>query len=329
MQLNLDVTADAGAAVAALGSVGDAAGGMAAEVQRAGDTASAASVGFDGVAEGADNVASKSSQATGALGALAGGFEALGLEGVATAMGGAAIATDVMSGAGDALNLVTETQAGQFLISKGQLVLHTAATVAQTVATGATTAAQWALNAALTANPIGVVIALLVALAAGLVIAYKNSETFRDVVDKAMDVVQRAVGFVSDGIETLIGWVKDAGGPMWDAISDKAEPVFDAVKDAVELATTPIRTMIDLVRDLIGWIADIDFPDFPNLPGLPFTDSGVSSGNRSSGPYSGGPGDTSRAAVYVNVNRNGVITDPIGTAQQIKSLLERELLAVV
>jgi hypothetical protein len=30
----------------------------------------------------------------------------------------------------------------------------------------------------------------------------------------------------------------------------------------------------------------------------------------------------------VTVNMGGVITDPIGTAQQIKSLLERELLAV-
>ena len=79
MQLNLDVTADAQDAVTALGSVGDAAGGMATEVQRAGETAAVAGAGFDTVADGADNVASKSSQATGALGALAGGFEALGL----------------------------------------------------------------------------------------------------------------------------------------------------------------------------------------------------------------------------------------------------------
>jgi hypothetical protein len=135
---------------------------------------------------------------------------------------------------------------------------------------------------------------------------------------------------VSEGIEILIGWVKDAGGDTWDTIKDAAEPVMSAVKAAIEIATTPLRTMIGLVQDLINWIKQIDFPDFPDLPGLPFTDSGVSAGNSTgSGPFNGGPLDT-RGTTYVNVtvNMGGVITDPIGTAQQIKSLLERELLAV-
>lgn len=51
------------------------------------------------------------------------------------------------------------------------------------------TAVQWALNAALLANPIGIAIAALAALVGGLILAYKKSDTFRAVVDKAWKVV--------------------------------------------------------------------------------------------------------------------------------------------
>jgi hypothetical protein len=58
------------------------------------------------------------------------------------------------------------------------------------VATKALTAGQWLLNAALTANPIGLVVVGLVALGAGLVVAYKKSETFRKVVDASWAAVR-------------------------------------------------------------------------------------------------------------------------------------------
>jgi len=45
-------------------------------------------------------------------------------------------------------------------------------------------AAQWVLNAALTANPIGLIVVGIAALVAGFVIAYKHSETFRNAADK-------------------------------------------------------------------------------------------------------------------------------------------------
>ncbi|RLL68132.1 hypothetical protein D7M15_16230 [Streptomyces sp. Z26] len=47
-------------------------------------------------------------------------------------------------------------------------------------------AGQWLVNAAMRANPIGLVITALVALGAGLVLAYKKSATFRAVVQGAM-----------------------------------------------------------------------------------------------------------------------------------------------
>ena len=55
-----------------------------------------------------------------------------------------------------------------------------AAEKAAVIATRAATAAQWLLNAALTANPVGLVVAAVALLVAGFVTLYKNSERLRE-----------------------------------------------------------------------------------------------------------------------------------------------------
>ena len=64
--------------------------------------------------------------------------------------------------------------------------------------TAAWTAVQWLLNAALTANPIGLVVVAIAALVAAFVLAWKNSETFRKIVTGAFDAVKAAAKFVLD-----------------------------------------------------------------------------------------------------------------------------------
>lgn len=72
------------------------------------------------------------------------------------------------------------------------------------------TIAQVALNFAMDANPIGLIITAVAALAVGFAYAWEHSEKFRDIVTGAMDKVRGA-----------IGWVKDAGGAAADWISAK------------------------------------------------------------------------------------------------------------
>ncbi len=70
-----------------------------------------------------------------------------------------------------------------------------AATAASKVARGAVlawTAVQWLLNAALTANPIGLVVAAIALLVLGFVIAYKKSETFRKIVQGGLKAIASA-----------------------------------------------------------------------------------------------------------------------------------------
>ena len=90
-----------------------------------------------------------------------------------------------------------------WLVSRGVMV-------AGAVATGVMTAAQWALNVALTANPIGIVVVAIGALVAGLVIAYRKSEKFRNVVQSAWQMLKKfwpvllgPIGVAVKGFQTL------------------------------------------------------------------------------------------------------------------------------
>lgn len=84
--------------------------------------------------------------------------------------------------------------------------------VAGTVAMSAMTAAQWALNAAMAANPVGLIVIAIVALVAALVVAYKKSETFRSIVDavgkalkeglkKGIDAATKAFVYLRDNFD--------------------------------------------------------------------------------------------------------------------------------
>lgn len=70
------------------------------------------------------------------------------------------------------------------------------------------TAVQWLFNIAMTANPIGLVILAIVALVAAIVIAYKKSETFRNIVQGAMRGAVTAWNWVWKKVGGFVGWIK-------------------------------------------------------------------------------------------------------------------------
>lgn len=108
------------------------------------------------------------------------------------------------------------------------LVASRVALVATTVATRAYAAGQWLLNAALAANPIGLVVVAIAALVAGVVLAYKNSETFRNIVSAAWAAVQAAIGAVVGYITgTVVPFLVNA----WNSIASTATTVFNGIKD--------------------------------------------------------------------------------------------------
>jgi phage-related protein len=75
------------------------------------------------------------------------------------------------------------------------------------VAAKAWAAAQWLLNAAMTANPIGLVVVAIAALVAGMVIAYQRSQTFRNIVNAAFSAVAAVFMTVVRAAQTLWRWI--------------------------------------------------------------------------------------------------------------------------
>ncbi|MFC4054646.1 phage tail tape measure protein [Actinomadura syzygii] len=88
--------------------------------------------------------------------------------------------------------------AGLIMAVKAGTMAWNAAMAIKNVVTAAGTAAQWLFNAAMLANPIGLMIVGLIALGVGLVVLWKKSETFRNIVKGAFSAVWSAIKFVWD-----------------------------------------------------------------------------------------------------------------------------------
>ena len=85
------------------------------------------------------------------------------------------------------------------LFTSGQLAA-TAATIASTVATNAAAAAQWLLNAAMNANPIGLIVALIAGLVAAFVLLWNKCEGFRNFFINMWEGIKKGVTVVINGI---------------------------------------------------------------------------------------------------------------------------------
>lgn len=149
--------------------------------------------------------------------------------------------------------------AAKMIASTAASVAHKTASIAASAAAKAMAAAQWLLNAAMSANPIGLVVIALVALVAGIVIAYKKSETFRDIVQKAMKAVAAAFGWVVDGFgkawKALSGaWTRFTGwiGGWKTYITNRVSSLFSSIGSAFGTAW---RTVSGAWSRFIGWIA--------------------------------------------------------------------------
>lgn len=134
------------------------------------------------------------------------------------------------------------------------MVANRAVSVAGAVATGVMTAAQWALNAAMTANPIGLVIVAIVALVAAVVIAYKKSETFRAIVQASMRGVLVAFQLLWAGAKALFGWISDHWGTISKIISG---PIGLAARFVVQHWDEIKRGTADKVGAMIAFVRSI------------------------------------------------------------------------
>lgn len=143
------------------------------------------------------------------------------------------------------------------------IAANTVAMQAHAVVSKAVTAAQWLLNAALTANPIGLVIVAIVALVAIFVIAWKNSETFRDIVLGAWEAIKTATSAVWDFVKGVLGgvwdWISTAGSAAFEAVKGVIVAVWDAISGATGTVWNAIKTTLETVWNFISSLVLIVF----------------------------------------------------------------------
>lgn len=107
------------------------------------------------------------------------------------------------------------------------------------------TIAQWALNAAMTANPIGLLIALIAGLVVAFVLLWKNSETFRNTLTNAWESVKKAVSNavqairrkfdeIGQGIQKVIQWFTGLPGRITSAIGNLGSLLKGAGKNLMD-----------------------------------------------------------------------------------------------
>lgn len=152
---------------------------------------------------------------------------------------------------------------------------HTVASVASAAASKAVAAGQLlvagamrVVNAVMGANPFVKVAMLLIALGTALVVAYRKSETFRNVVNGVFKAVQSAagdaVGFLIDGFRGLLrvwltvadgiisgaakalGWIPGLGPKL-----KRANAAFDTMRAGID------RTLAGLANNARGWGEDV------------------------------------------------------------------------
>ncbi|MGN7133379.1 phage tail tape measure protein [Rhodococcoides corynebacterioides] len=217
------------------------------------------------------------------------------------------------------------------------------ALVAGTVATAAATGAQWLFNAALSANPIGLIIAAVAGLVAGLVWFFTQTETGQKIVTAAWDAIRAGWDYmwnlVSTGITAFgdaLGWIGSKAGEAKDwvvgrfndlvlfvtglpgKISSAASGMWDGIKNAFKGAINYIIQAWNAIEFRIpGFeVGPIKWDGFTlGLPDIPMLAGGGVAGRRSNGTLFG-PG-TGTSDSILGVDAFGMPTALVSTNEGV------------
>ncbi|MCI6557326.1 hypothetical protein [Schaalia hyovaginalis] len=206
--------------------------------------------------------------------------------------------------------------AGVILAANAAMTVYRGVQTALRVATVIQTGAQAALNAVMAANPAVLVVAALAALAAGLVYAYQNSETFRNGVNGLWEVIK-------SGASKVMAWIQPIIDGFW-AMVDGVQSAYNWVRNLFSNFTPP--AWLSKVAGLVGMSAagpdaGMILASSGDVWTLPALGGSILSADRAPGAQ----------ITNINIEVNGAL-DPVSVAEQIRRLLtaaERRTGAVI
>ena len=154
----------------------------------------------------------------------------------------------------------------------------TIATAGWKAITTAATLAQTLMNAAMSANPIGIVVLAIAGLVAALVALYKNNETVRKAIDTAWRAIKSAIGSVANwftrsawpALRSAFNALSGAAGSVGRALSsafNAAKRVItgwaNSARSAFNVVVSAVRTMGSNISNGINNVVGF----FRSLPG--------------------------------------------------------------
>ena len=143
---------------------------------------------------------------------------------------------DAMKTAIVAAGAATSAEALATAASTGAITLKQIAVGVLTGEIGLVTAAQWLWNAAMSANPIGAIIALVTALAGGLAflcVSLSNSADDTDILAESNERVAESFGHIADGIE------------QWNEKVDNAKSSMEGFNDSILMSQEEQQNLTD------------------------------------------------------------------------------------
>jgi hypothetical protein len=123
-----------------------------------------------------------------------------------------------------------------------------------TLATRAWTAVQAAFNVVMALNPVFLIIAGLVALGVALVVAYKKSETFRNIVDGVFKAVRTYFQTAWTVMSTIFGYIRGAFDSVGKAAGAMKDVALKAVQFLVDKFLGAVEWIIRGAARAFGWV---------------------------------------------------------------------------
>ncbi|QFG09403.1 endolysin [Mycobacterium phage Yuna] len=130
------------------------------------------------------------------------------------------------------------------------MAIYNTAMLAYTNAGRIATAVQWLWNAALTANPIGVIVVAVAALAAGLWAFFTKTETGRKLWEKIWPAITNAAKVAWE-------WIKNTLGKAWEQIQPGMQKIGEVAKQAFSTVGNAIKQVWTFIQPAVVWVGKL------------------------------------------------------------------------
>ena len=156
---------------------------------------------------------------------------------------------------------------GTMTVGEAIVALLTGKMTLAQLAQAAMTKGQIALNAALTANPIGAVIAVVGALAAAIVVLWNTNEDFRNAVISAWEKIKETISgavaaikvffteTIPNAAQTALDWFHSIPKQMKEVGRTLLMGLWDGITDKVQWLKGKVTGVVDIIK---GWFTGKD-----------------------------------------------------------------------